>query len=92
MADPWQALGILPTASLEEAQRAYTLRVQLLHPDKHHGSSEEVLSEAHRWITELMEAWETVRTALAGTGEEDRYRTLVERDLAAMRGTATAAP
>ena len=62
--DPWAVLGVDPTASYEEAHRAYVVRCQLLHPDRHQGTSQDVLAEAERATRELNEAWEAVRDQL----------------------------
>jgi len=63
--DPWAVLGIERTATPEEARRAYLLRSQLLHPDRHQGSSPELLAEAERAMRALNEAWAHVRDELA---------------------------
>jgi hypothetical protein len=65
VADPWARLGIAPTASYAEAHRAYVLRSQLLHPDRHQGAPTDVLAEADRAMRELNEAWDQVRAFLA---------------------------
>jgi len=62
--DPWAVLGVDPTASYEEGHRAYVVRCQLLHPDRHQGTSQDVLAEAERATRELNEAWEAVRDQL----------------------------
>jgi curved DNA-binding protein CbpA len=59
--DPWAILGIDRSASPTEARRAYLLRSQLLHPDRHQGAPPEILAEADRSMRELTEAWDAVR-------------------------------
>ena len=59
--DPWVILGIERDASFEEAQRAYRVRTQLLHPDRHAGGRPEVIAEAERSMKELNAAWEVLR-------------------------------
>jgi hypothetical protein len=60
--DPWVVLGVDPTAGYAEAHRAYLVRCQLFHPDRHQGASAEVLAEADRATRELNGAWEAVRS------------------------------
>ena len=67
MPDPWTVLGIEPSATYDEARRAFVIRTQLLHPDRHHGSRPEVLAAAEQAMRELNEAWEMVRSGLPGT-------------------------
>jgi len=64
--DPWAVLGVAPGASLEEARRAYLVRLQLVHPDRHQGMPAAVLAEAERETRELNAAWEAVE-ALASS-------------------------
>jgi hypothetical protein len=61
--DAWRVLGLEPTASLDEARRAYRRRARALHPDRHQGSAPEVLAEAERAMRELTAAWTTIRHA-----------------------------
>jgi hypothetical protein len=65
MADPWSLLGVEPGAGLDAAHRAYLVRLQLLHPDRHQGASPQVLAEAERSTRELTAAWEAVQDLLA---------------------------
>jgi hypothetical protein len=65
MADPWALLGVPPGSGYDEARRAYLLRLQVVHPDRHQGASPAVLAEAERATRELNEAWEAVQGALA---------------------------
>jgi curved DNA-binding protein CbpA len=62
MGDPWAVLGIERSATYDDARRAYLLRSQLLHPDRHQGATPEVLAESERSMRELNEAWEAVRS------------------------------
>jgi hypothetical protein len=65
MTDPWAVLGVGRSASYDEAHRAYTVRSQLLHPDRHHGAGPDVLAEAERSMRELNEAWSVVSARLS---------------------------
>jgi hypothetical protein len=65
MADPWALLGVPPGSGYDEARRAYLLRLQVVHPDRHQGASPAVLAEAERATRELNDAWEAVQGALA---------------------------
>ena len=79
MSDPWALLGVPPGTGYDEARRAYLLRLQVVHPDRHQGASPAVLAEAERATRELTEAWEAVQAALttaaptAPTGEPLRW-------------------
>ena len=64
MSDPWALLGVPPGTGYDEARRAYLLRLQVVHPDRHQGASPAVLAEAERATRELTEAWEAVQAAL----------------------------
>jgi curved DNA-binding protein CbpA len=68
--DPWQMLGIDATATYEEASSAYRVRLQLRHPDRHHGASQPVLDEAARETRELTEAWELVKVQIRARDHE----------------------
>jgi len=65
MTDPWAVLGVAPGASLAEARRAYLVRLQLLHPDRHQGMAAAVVAEAERATRELNAAWEAVEGVLS---------------------------
>ena len=64
MGDPWAVLGLEPGAGLDEARRAYLVRLQLLHPDHHQGAAPAVQAEAARATRELTSAWEEVQRRL----------------------------
>ena len=64
MSDPGALLGVPPGTGYDEARRAYLLRLQVVHPDRHQGASPAVLAEAERATRELTEAWEAVQAAL----------------------------
>jgi hypothetical protein len=66
--DPWVVLGVDATASYAEVHRAYLVRCQIVHPDRHQGASAEVLAEAQRATSELNEAWEAIRHQLQHPG------------------------
>ncbi len=57
----YDILGAAPHADAFTLRRAYHLRSQLLHPDRHHGASSEVLEAAGRAMAELNRAWEVLR-------------------------------
>ena len=61
--DPYQTLGISPSASDEDVHRAYRRLVQLHHPDHNHGSS-----EAARRFEEVQEAYDRIKVARASAG------------------------
>ena len=65
MRDPWQVLGVPPSATYDEARHAYRIRSQLLHPDRHQGAGQEVLKEAERAFRELEGAWASVKVGLS---------------------------
>jgi len=66
--DPWSVLGVDSSASYADARRAYLIRSQILHPDRHQDAGPGVLAEAERAMRELNDAWNTVRSALGGEG------------------------
>ena len=65
MRDPWQVLGVPPSATYDEARRAYRVRSRLLHPDRHQGASEEILKETSQAFIELERAWASVKVGLS---------------------------
>jgi hypothetical protein len=65
MSDPWSVLGVAPGATIEEARRAYLVRLQLVHPDRHQGMPDAVMAEAERATRELNAAWEQVNAILS---------------------------
>ena len=89
--DPWPVLGLPPNSTYGEAERVFRLRVQLLHPDRHHGAAPELLAEAHRATRQLRAAWERIRLSFGGSDADRRYLRQVDQDLAAARATAVEA-
>src|SRR4051812_2015525 len=53
----YDVLGAPQEADQDELHRAFQRRLQLVPPDRHVGSSREVLAEAHRMTAALTEAW-----------------------------------
>ena len=70
--DPYQALGVPPTAKKAEVTAAYRLMAQLFHPDRWVDAAEPVRHEAERRMKELNEAYRFVRKAT--TDDVDRSR------------------
>ena len=66
--DPWAVLGLAAGASLDDARRAYLVRLQLVHPDRHQGEAAAVVAEAERATRELNAAWEAVQRLCAVGG------------------------
>jgi hypothetical protein len=67
--NPWQILGIEPTCTFEEARAAYKIQLQLNHPDRHSGSSREVVSAAAHETRQINEAWLNVKSHYAQAAE-----------------------
>src|ERR1700722_18022918 len=80
--DPWHVLGVDPASTYEEASRAYRVRLQLRHPDRHQGSSHAVLDEAARETQELNEAWELVKVQIRSRHEPPQEPTSQSRSQA----------
>ena len=57
----YDILGVEATADLETIKRAWRVKVLLLHPDKHEGSSDEVRAEAAKEIQLVNKAWDTLK-------------------------------
>ncbi|HVM63741.1 MAG TPA: J domain-containing protein [Acidimicrobiales bacterium] len=95
MRDPWSVLGVGTGATLEEARRAYLVRLQLVHPDRHQGSAEAVMAEAERATRELNAAWEQVSAILSAPPSppaHPRPRTGTPPPSAPTPGPRTSAP
>lgn len=64
--DPYQTLGISPTASLVDARTAYLKRVRVLHPDRFDPVSQKSEWElANQMLRDLNAAWEAVENRRA---------------------------
>lgn len=61
--NPYQALGVAPTASPEELTAAYRTMAQLFHPDRYAEAPENVRREAERRMKELNDAYDFARRA-----------------------------
>lgn len=59
--DYYAVLGVALDASEREIRTAYTLRLRLLHPDRHQGAATEVLAAAEAVTAQLNEAYEILR-------------------------------
>jgi DnaJ like chaperone protein len=59
--DPYQILGIDPSASGEEIQAAYKARMHEYHPDKVAHLGEELQKVAHRKAVDIQQAYEQLR-------------------------------
>lgn len=70
--DPYQALGVPPTARKSEITAAYRLTAQLYHPDRWVDAAEPVRHEAERRMKELNEAYRFARKAMPS--DIDRVR------------------
>ena len=67
--DPFKVLGVPPTATLEEAQRAFHDKAMQNHPDSNHGS------EAHERMQAVNVAWDSVRAAILARVDTPEPRT-----------------
>jgi hypothetical protein len=56
-------LGIPPSATPQEARKAYLARARLLHPDRFAGGSAQDLAAANTAMAQLNEAYEVMKTA-----------------------------
>lgn len=63
--DPYQVLGINPTASDDEIKKAYRRLAMKYHPDKVEGMGDEVKKKAEEQFRQINEAYETLK-ALRG--------------------------
>lgn len=61
--DPYQALGVPPTATKAEITAAYRTMAQLFHPDRYAEAPEHVRHEAERRMKELNDAYAYARKA-----------------------------
>ncbi len=74
--NPYQVLGVAPTASMDEIEAAYRHQVRAHHPDLHQGESPEALAEAEAVTRSLNEAMALVRAGwrpLPGTAAGFHY-------------------
>ena len=74
--NPYQVLGVAPTASMDEIEAAYRQQLRAHHPDLHQGESPEALAEAEATTRSLNEAMALVRAGwrpLPGTAAGFHY-------------------
>jgi hypothetical protein len=74
--NPYQVLGVAPTASMDEIEAAYRQQIRAHHPDLHQGGSPEALAEAEATTRSLNEAMALVRAGwrpLPGTAAGFHY-------------------
>ena len=57
----YDVLSVDPTAEFETIQRAWRVKVRLLHPDRHRDSPSDVQAEAARETLRVNAAWDTLR-------------------------------
>jgi hypothetical protein len=67
MQTPYDILGIRPGATALEIAAAYRTRAQILHPDRFHDAPENVRREAARLMSELNDAYATLRRPASRT-------------------------
>ena len=63
MKNPYEVLGIPPSATDEEVKKAYRRLAMKYHPDKVEGMGEEVKKNAAAQFREINEAYEQIKTA-----------------------------
>ena len=73
VADPFEVLGVPPTATLEEARRAFRDKAMQNHPDSNHGP------EAHVRMQDVNAAWVSVRAILARVDTPELRTATAER-------------
>ena len=61
--NPYQALGVAPTATKAELTAAYRTMAQIFHPDRYAEAPDAVRAEAERRMKELNEAYDFARKA-----------------------------
>lgn len=76
MTSHYDVLGVHHEATPGEIKQAYYRRARAFHPDAHAGSTNPVLAEAQRAMSELNEAWNVLR--------DDQLRVKYDRHLAAV--------
>jgi len=57
----YDVLNVDPTAEFETIQRAWRVKVRLLHPDRHRDSPSDVQAEAVKETLRINNAWDTLR-------------------------------
>lgn len=70
MLSPHEILGIPVDASGDEIRRAYRIKAQLLHPDRHATAPAEVQEAAAEEFRRVAVAYETLSNALSGSGQQ----------------------
>jgi curved DNA-binding protein CbpA len=57
----YDVLSVDPSAEFETIQRAWRVKVRLLHPDRHRDSPKDVQAEAEKETLRINNAWDTLR-------------------------------
>lgn len=64
-------LGVGPDASVRQARDAYQRRAKLVHPDRHAHATPSAQREAQRAMSELNEAWRTIKHGRPAVARSD---------------------
>jgi len=59
--DPFELLGVAPTATIEEAEAAYHALLRVHHPDMHHAGGAQAIADAERRTRALNQAMDEIR-------------------------------
>jgi len=66
--NPYELLGVAPTATVDDAEAAYHRQLRRYHPDLHHGGTAQERAEAESRTRALNEAIEQIRSGYASVG------------------------
>jgi len=75
MTNPWEILGIQPSASKDEARKAFRKKIKEIHPDKsgQHANAGEL-------IAQLIEAYELIQSGLFSFSQSNQKKTFDYRE------------